>query len=98
MKKIINYDQEIVGEKRDNHESMRKGYMKSKLEAILKQHLQYLVKTKHIKHAILAIESMGGSFKWLGAKGIAHPDGTTITPETPFCIASVTKLYIATTI
>ncbi|NPV75958.1 MAG: beta-lactamase family protein [Anaerolineae bacterium] len=77
---------------------MRKRRMKPKLEAILKQSLQDLVKTKHIKHAVLAIESMAGPFKWSGAEGIAQPDGTAMTPETPFCIASVTKLFIAATI
>ncbi len=69
--------------------------MELNLEAILYQHLQHLMKTKHIKHAVLAVESMDGSFKWSGAEGIAHPDGTIMTPDTPFFIASVTKLYIA---
>lgn len=72
--------------------------MQQKLEAILQQHLQYLMKKKYIKHAVLAVERIDGSYKWSGAEGIAHSDGTAMTPETPFCIASVTKLYIATVI
>lgn len=72
--------------------------MKSQLETVLQQQLRQLMKGKNIKHAILAVESMDGSFKWLGADGIARPDKAPMTPETPFCIASVTKLYIAVTI
>lgn len=72
--------------------------MKPKVETILQQHLQILMKKKHIKHAILTVESIDGSFRWSGAEGIAYPDETAMTPETPFCIASVTKLFIATTI
>ncbi|MCW3489743.1 serine hydrolase domain-containing protein [Dethiobacter alkaliphilus] len=51
-----------------------------------------------MKHAIIAVESMDGSFKWIGAEGIANHDGTPMTTETPFWVASVTKLYIATAI
>ncbi len=72
--------------------------MEQKLEEILQKHLHSLMKSKHIKHAILGVESIDGSLKWSGADGIALPDGTPMTPETPFCIASVTKLYIATVI
>jgi CubicO group peptidase (beta-lactamase class C family) len=69
--------------------------MKSGLEEILLQQIQTLVNTKQIKHAVLAIESVDGSFKWSGAAGVAHPDKTVMTPDTPFNIASVTKLFIA---
>jgi CubicO group peptidase (beta-lactamase class C family) len=72
--------------------------MDSKLQAALQQHLQDIMKTKHVKHAILAVESMDGTFKWSGVEGIADPEGTAMTLDTPFCIASITKLYIATAI
>jgi CubicO group peptidase (beta-lactamase class C family) len=53
---------------------------------------------KGVRHAIMAVESRDGSFSWDGAKGIAQPDGTPMEVDTPFWIASVTKLYIASAI
>lgn len=47
-------------------------------------------------HAVVGVELGDGSFRWAGAAGIANRDGAPMRPETPFCIASVTKLYIAT--
>jgi CubicO group peptidase (beta-lactamase class C family) len=58
--------------------------------------LERLVARRSIHHATVAVERGDGSFRWTGAAGIAHPDGTPMRPETPFFIASVTKLYIAT--
>lgn len=49
-------------------------------------------------HAIVGVERGDGSFRWHAAAGIANADGAPMTPETPFFIASVTKLYIATLI
>jgi D-alanyl-D-alanine carboxypeptidase len=49
-------------------------------------------------HAIVGVEKGDGSFRWTGAAGVANVDGAPMTPETPFFIASVTKLYIATLI
>lgn len=57
-----------------------------------------LLATKGAKHAIVAIESRDGSFRWVGAAGVAQPDGTLMEPNTPFWIASITKLYIAATV
>lgn len=53
---------------------------------------------KYANHSVLAVESMDGSFHWSGATGIAHPDGTPMRTSTPFWIASVTKLYIASAV
>jgi CubicO group peptidase (beta-lactamase class C family) len=72
--------------------------MTRELDLILENHLQDLIRMKQIKHAVLAVESLDGSYKWSNAVGIAQPDGTLMTPATPFCIASVTKLHIAVTI
>jgi CubicO group peptidase (beta-lactamase class C family) len=60
--------------------------------------LDQLLGMKGVRHAVLAVENREGTFRWEGAKGIAHPDGTEMEADTPFWIASVTKLYIATTI
>lgn len=57
--------------------------------------LQQIVAPKHIHNAVIAVETMDRSFRWVGAAGDAHPDGSPMLVDTPFCIASVTKLYIA---
>jgi D-alanyl-D-alanine carboxypeptidase len=49
-------------------------------------------------HALLAIERGDGSLRWVGAAGMAGPTGALMRPDTPFFIASITKLYIAATI
>ena len=64
----------------------------------LQELLQQLVAPKHIHHAVVAIEKLDNSFRWVGAAGNAHPDGTPMTEDTPIWIASVTKLYIASAI
>ncbi len=48
-----------------------------------------------VNHAILAIERLDQTFRWVGATGDAHPDGPPMSLDTPYWIASVTKLYIA---
>ena len=62
-----------------------------KLEGIVDR----LMAVKGVRHALLAVSRRGGAFSWTGAKGIAQPDGTEMTTETPFWIASITKLFIA---
>ncbi len=74
------------------------GTKTDELEMVLQQKLQRLAAARHINHAVAAVESMDGTFKWSGAEGIARPDGTSMTPEIPFWIASITKLYIAAAI
>lgn len=51
-----------------------------------------------VRHAVLGVQPGDGSFLWTGAAGIADPSGTVMTPETPYCLASVTKLYIGATV
>ena len=51
-----------------------------------------------VRHAVLAVERLDRSVRWIGATGDAHPDGTPMTVDTPYWIASVTKLYIAASI
>ena len=57
--------------------------------------LEKLLSRKHIKHAVAAVETLDGALASSAAVGEATPDGTAMKPETPFIIASVTKLYIA---
>lgn len=68
------------------------------LKERLQEQLQRLMTVKHVKHAIVAVESMDGSFKWVGAEGEATPEGAPMQTDTPFWVASVTKLYIAAAI
>lgn len=60
--------------------------------------LQELMEEKPAKYAVAAVENGNGSFRWTGAAGQAQPDGTPMAPDTPFWMASVTKLYIAAAI
>lgn len=65
---------------------------------LLQGFLEQLMGMKGVRHAIMAVESRDGSFSWVEARGIAKPDGTPMDANTPFWIASITKLYIASTI
>lgn len=64
----------------------------------LEQLLQQLATPRSIQHAVVAVERGDGTFGWSGAVGDAHPDGTPMRPDTPIWIASVTKLYIASSV
>lgn len=73
---------------------------KTKAPDVAAERLQQLVDRLASKprfgHAVVGVEKGDGSFRWSGAAGVANADGFAMTPETPFFIASVTKLYIAT--
>jgi D-alanyl-D-alanine carboxypeptidase len=58
--------------------------------------LDRLVARRGIHHTNLAIISGDGQQRWSAAAGAAGPDGTPLTPATPFFIASVTKRFIIT--
>jgi D-alanyl-D-alanine carboxypeptidase len=64
----------------------------SRLDALLRRTVAH----KPIRHAVMAVESGDGSFRWSGAAGKASPDGPPMQPETPWCIASIDKLLHAT--
>ncbi|UCF09201.1 MAG: beta-lactamase family protein, partial [Thermoplasmata archaeon] len=50
-------------------------------------------------NVILAISTGKGEFSWSGASGIANKaKEISMTPKTPFFIASITKLFTATII
>ncbi len=68
------------------------------IEEKLQELLTMLAEKKNIHHAVIAVESGGKDLSWIGARGKAGPDGSPMTPETPFWTASITKLYIAATI
>lgn len=64
----------------------------------LQELLHQLAAPQSIHHAVVAVEKGDGSFRWSGAVGDAHPDGTPMRTDTPIWIASVTKLYIASSV
>jgi len=68
------------------------------LEDKISKEFQRLNNERLVKSSLLMVESLDGDFKWFGAKGINASDERTITPETPFWIASTTKLFIAAAI
>ncbi len=54
---------------------------------------------KKIYNALLFISAGDGKFNWSGAVGIANKEkNISMTPKTPFFIASITKMFTATTI
>jgi len=64
----------------------------------LKSLLNELIGKKNIKHAIAAIESGDKSFRWVGVAGESDENKTPLQEITPFFIASITKLFIATAV
>jgi len=60
--------------------------------------LDELVSRRRIHHANLAIVSGDGQRRWAAAAGDAGPEGTPLTPDTPFFVASITKRFIITLI
>lgn len=68
--------------------------MTQQLEALLEE----LIARKDIHSAIMAVASGDGTFHWAGARGVLAPDSSPVTPETPWFVASITKLYIASVV
>lgn len=70
------------------------------IETKLQDYVKEIVeKNKHIYNVLLAISTGNGEFSWSGAAGIANKaKEISMTPETPFFIASITKLFTATII
>ncbi len=71
------------------------GTASDKLAGKLEKSLVSLLSRKQIHHAVIAIENGDRSFRWIGTAGEAQPGGEPMRENTPFFIASVTKLYIA---
>jgi len=64
----------------------------------LREMVRKLAQGRGVRHALMAIGTGRGDPLWIGAEGAADEEGTPMTPETPFFLASVTKLYIATAV
>ena len=74
--------------------SIEAGALGARLQKLLLQ----LAAPRNIHHAVVAVEKGDGTIRWSGAVGKADPDGRPMGTDTPFWIASVTKLYIASSI
>lgn len=57
-----------------------------------------LASRKRIPHAVLAVETGDGSFRWCGAAGYATPEGTPMGADTPYFLASIDKMLTAAAI
>lgn len=68
------------------------------ITARLQAALEILARRSRAPHAILAIESLDGRFRWTGVTGNADAAGPPMRADTPFFLASITKLYIAAAI
>ena len=55
-----------------------------------------LMNRSKARHALVALKRGGGEGRWIGATGVADEAGSPMTPDTPFFIASISKLFVAT--
>jgi CubicO group peptidase (beta-lactamase class C family) len=58
--------------------------------------LDKMMGTRGVRHAVLGVESRDGSFGFVGVRGVADVEGNPMGEDTPFLVASVTKLFVAT--
>jgi CubicO group peptidase (beta-lactamase class C family) len=64
----------------------------------LERLLQKVFSDRKVRHIVLGAAAINGSWEWSDAAGEANPDGTPMTSDTPWFLASVTKLYIASVV
>ncbi len=69
-----------------------------KQQTLLIQTCKSIEKKKHVHHVSMAVENLEGTFKFNYHSGVRNKEGDVFKQDTPFMIASVTKLFIATTI
>ncbi len=50
---------------------------------------------RHVRHGLMVVADIDGSWRWEAAHGVADPAGTPATPDIRYPIASVTKLFTA---
>ncbi|MFW5713617.1 MAG: serine hydrolase domain-containing protein [Brevefilum sp.] len=81
----------------ENHLIRNKNHTEELIN-LLEEHFENLIKNQAVKSAVLGVDSLDGDFTWAGAHGPVNLDGEPMQPDTPIWMASVTKLYIASTI
>ena len=67
-------------------------------EEFLEGELKRVLGRKHVRHAVIGVENGDRTIRWIGAGGMASLDGAPFRVDTPFNIASVTKLHIAVSV
>jgi D-alanyl-D-alanine carboxypeptidase len=65
------------------------------LDRTLQRKLDALVAKGKVPHVVLGVDRADGSALFRGAAGAARPAGEALRPDSPFFIASVTKLFTA---
>ena len=65
-----------------------------RLERLLKKVSSH----RKVRHIAVGAAAIDDSWEWSQAAGEAGPDGTAMEPDTPWFLASVTKLYIASVV
>lgn len=71
------------------------GPLSHQLDGRLQQMVEDLTRKKGIHHALFAIETGDRSYQQQFVSGAATPDGLPMRAETPFFVASISKLFIA---
>ena len=74
--------------------TVHQGTVPRRIAELLDGALDDLGNQSGVRHAILGVEPGDRSYRWIGATAPVDQAGTPMTPETPYCLASVTKLYI----
>lgn len=64
----------------------------ARLDDLLRKEVR---RRKYVRHGLLSVSRVDGSWGWQGAHGVLDPSGTEATPTARYPIASVTKLYTA---
>jgi D-alanyl-D-alanine carboxypeptidase len=64
----------------------------------LERLLQKVSSYRKVRHAVIGAAAIDASWAWSAATGAANPDGTPMEPDTPWFLASVSKLYIASVV
>ena len=56
---------------------------------------RFVSRHRYVHHAVVAVSRGDGSFRWSAACGDAHPGGPRFDADSPYFIASITKLCSA---
>lgn len=71
---------------------------RDQLVPVLERLLEKVSSARGVRHAVMGASSIDGSWEWIEAAGAADEDGSPMEPDTPWFLASVTKLYIASVV
>jgi D-alanyl-D-alanine carboxypeptidase len=69
--------------------------MSSRLDAVF---YKFASRRRDVHHAVIAVTRGDSSFQWTGACGEVEPGGPVMGADSPYFIASISKLYLATVV